>query len=179
MEFLREHILTIVIFFPVLAAAVILVYGKADGSNARGMKRMAIAFATVEFLLSLPLAFGFERAATMQFEVNKLWISAAGLNANYHIGIDGLSLWLVLLSTLITPIALLASYEAIEKRQRSCPVARSREYRLKSSLVKYAVVSLTIGPQTFPPDSGSKLHRSSPVPASSATRRLSPSTIFW
>ena len=56
--------------------------------------------------------------AGFQFVARTGWIDAAGLRVDYHVGIDGLSIWLVMLTTLIMPIALLASYTAITKRVR-------------------------------------------------------------
>jgi NADH-quinone oxidoreductase subunit M len=67
------------------------------------------------FLVSLTLVAGFDRAeGRFQFETDLLWISAPSIR--YHIGLDGLSLWLVILSTLLTPIAVLVSWRHITTR---------------------------------------------------------------
>src|SRR5437762_3533442 len=118
MELLYHSLLTIVTFFPLVGALIVFFYGRSDGSNADQVKRLAIGFSAVEFVLSLPLALYFRADAGMQFEQARPWISAAGLNVIYHVGIDGLSLWLVILTTLITPVAMLASYGSITKRVR-------------------------------------------------------------
>src|SRR5207247_3448283 len=55
--------------------------------------------------------------AEFRFEENVPWIGSIG--ARYHVGVDGISLWLVLLTTLLVPISILSSWTAIEKRQLS------------------------------------------------------------
>ena len=55
--------------------------------------------------------------AEFRFEENISWIGAIG--ARYHLGVDGISLWLVLLTTLLMPIAILSSWTSIHKRQLS------------------------------------------------------------
>src|SRR5437867_11782834 len=68
------------------------------------------------FVVSLPLWFWFDRGTSdqMQFVENAPWIQTLG--ANYHVGIDGISLLLVLLTTLLGPLAVLSSWEAIDNR---------------------------------------------------------------
>src|ERR1044071_1240929 len=68
------------------------------------------------FIISLPLWFWFDRdnADQMQFVQNIPWIQTIG--ANYHVGIDGISLLLVLLTTLLGPLAVLSSWDAIQER---------------------------------------------------------------
>src|SRR3954462_12145499 len=105
METLQHALLSVVIFFPVVAAAAVMLVGRQDGSNAREVKRLAIALSIVELAISLPLAVLFKAGQGYQFDLVRPWISAAGLNVSYHVGLDGLSLWLVLLSTFTTPVA--------------------------------------------------------------------------
>jgi NADH-quinone oxidoreductase subunit M len=69
----------------------------------------------VVFLLSLLLLGGQSASASgFFFEKNVPWIEA--INTNYHVGVDGLSLWLVILTTFIMPIAILSTWHAVEKR---------------------------------------------------------------
>src|SRR5207302_349491 len=76
----------------------------------------ALGFATLSFLISLMLIQGAATGvAAFHFEENYSWIASIG--ARYHVGIDGISLWLVLLTTLLMPIAVLSSWTAITKRQ--------------------------------------------------------------
>jgi NADH-quinone oxidoreductase subunit M len=118
MEQLTNYILTVVIFFPLLGALIVALYGRASDGNSEGVKKLAIGISVVEFLLSLPLVAYKAAPAGYQFTSRARWIDAGGLRVDYYVGIDGLSLWLVLLTTLIVPIALLASYTSITKRVR-------------------------------------------------------------
>ena len=70
----------------------------------------------VGFIISLPLWFWFDRGTSdqMQFVESVQWIKTLG--ANYHVGIDGISLLLVMLTTLLGPLAVLSSWEAIDNR---------------------------------------------------------------
>lgn len=81
--------------------------------NAIRIACLVISLAT--FLITLGLAVRFDSAkAGFQFVTNAPWIASPPIN--YHVGIDGLSLWLVLLSTLLTPVAVLVSWRYITKR---------------------------------------------------------------
>ncbi|HSB16916.1 MAG TPA: NADH-quinone oxidoreductase subunit M [Bryobacteraceae bacterium] len=74
-----------------------------------------LATSLISFVLSLGLAVSFDAAKSgFQFVTDSPWISSPPIR--YHVGIDGLSLWLVLLATLLTPIAALISWRYIEKR---------------------------------------------------------------
>jgi NADH-quinone oxidoreductase subunit M len=116
---MTNYILTAVIFFPLLGALLVALAGRSTDGGTDGIKKIAIGVSIVEFLLSLPLAVGFDaRVAGFQFTADRPWIGAGGLNVHYHVGLDGLSLWLVMLTTLIVPLALLASYNSITKRVR-------------------------------------------------------------
>jgi len=75
----------------------------------------ALAASLVIFAVSLGLLLGFDRSTgEFQFETNIPWISAPPIR--YHVGLDGMSLWLVLLSTLLTPVAVLISWRHIATR---------------------------------------------------------------
>ena len=79
---------------------------------------MALGFSIVTFLLSLLLLQGSGGAlAEFRFVDNVTWIGSIG--ARYHVGVDGISLWLVLLTTLLVPISIVSSWTAISKRQLS------------------------------------------------------------
>ena len=113
MDFFRQHILTIVAFWPLAGMIVLLFMNKENKSLIRIWSNLVI-FAG--FFLSLPLWFWFDRANSdqMQFVENMPWIKTLG--ANYHVGIDGISLLLILLTTLLGPLAVLSSWSAIENR---------------------------------------------------------------
>jgi NADH-quinone oxidoreductase subunit M len=83
--------------------------------NHGAIRNITLAISLIVFLVSLGLAFGFETSAPgYQFETDLPWISSPAIR--YHVGIDGISLWLVLLSTLLTPIAVLISWKHIDTR---------------------------------------------------------------
>jgi NADH-quinone oxidoreductase subunit M len=101
------NILSTILFFPAAGAIVIaLLKGKSD----RTVRWTALAFTAVPFVLAAVLFGLFDRsAAGMQFEENYLWI--APLNAHYHLGVDGLSMPLLLLTTFLGFLAVLISWK--------------------------------------------------------------------
>jgi len=113
MDFFRQHILTIVAFWPLAGMIVLLFMNKENKTLIRTWANFVI-FAG--FILSLPLWFWFDRNTSdqMQFVENVSWVPTIG--ANYHVGIDGISLLLVMLTTLLGPLAVLSSWSAIENR---------------------------------------------------------------
>ncbi len=107
-----SHLLSILIFFPLLAAVVSYFAGRRSANAAR---ISAFVASMAVFFLSLLLLHGFNAADTgFQFVEKAPWF--VGYDINYHVGIDGISLWLILLSTFLMPICILCSWEAIETR---------------------------------------------------------------
>jgi NADH-quinone oxidoreductase subunit M len=106
-----DHILSIVLFTP-LAGLLVLLF--IPSSNARAIKLWANLASFAGFLVSLPLAFQFDRTKDFQFVERASWIPTLG--ASYHIGIDGLGLLLVMLTTLLGFLSILASWTAITDR---------------------------------------------------------------
>ncbi len=106
-------ILTVLIFLPLLGALALFFVPRAQDRMA---KYLAFFTSLLVFLISLPLYFGFASTADMQFEEFHTWIPALG--ANYHVGIDGISLFMILLTTFLTPIVVLSSWEAISKNSK-------------------------------------------------------------
>src|SRR5947199_2125104 len=106
-----DHLLSIVLFTP-LAGLLVLLF--IPSSNARAVKLWANLVAVIGFLVSLPLAFQFDRTKDFQFVEKASWIPSLG--ATYHLGIDGLGLLLVMLTTLIGIVAILSSWNAIHER---------------------------------------------------------------
>jgi NADH-quinone oxidoreductase subunit M len=87
------------------------------GRLVRAVKVTALAFALAGFLAALALPLGFHMdAAGEQFTTDVPWIASP--NIHYHVGIDGLSLWLILLSALLTPICVLISWNHVEHRRK-------------------------------------------------------------
>ena len=112
MELLNDWGLTLVVFLPVLGA---LVMGAIPRSNENAIKRLGALVAVVTFLISVVIAVNFDygRASAYQFEVSHSWISA--INANYHVGIDGISLPLLILSTFIVVLSVIYSWNHWEE----------------------------------------------------------------
>jgi len=113
-----QHLLTAIILLPVIGGLATVVYSLLPGRRESNYKWIALAFSVADFILSLLLIRGVG-AGTREFRFvdDVLWIGSIG--AHYHVGVDGISLWLVLLTTLLMPIAILASWTAIQKRQLS------------------------------------------------------------
>ncbi len=106
-------ILSLAIFLPVVSGLLLLVMGRDE--NAKAVRWMALIAAVASFAVTLPLISGFDRAsAAMQFVENLPWIER--FNVNYHLGVDGLSMWFVPLTAFITVIVVIAAWEVIETR---------------------------------------------------------------
>src|SRR6185295_18004515 len=106
-----RNILTALILLPLAGALVVATIPR---KLERVQKLVALGFTTAAFALSMVMLRGFLPQAKMQFEVSRAWIPAYGIS--YHVGVDGLSVWLVILTTFLTPVALLASWSSIHER---------------------------------------------------------------
>ena len=115
-------ILSLVTFLPLVGALFCLVVNGPKEAVERNCKSVALLTSVVTFLISLLLWARFDSAkAGFQFEEKLDWVPA--LNIGYHVGIDGISLFFVLLSTLLTPICILSSWEAVHVRVKEYMVA--------------------------------------------------------
>jgi NADH-quinone oxidoreductase subunit M len=105
--------LSAAIWIPILAGLLLLAFGR---DRHAGMVRVvALAAAVLGFLVTIPLYTGFDTySAQMQFVELSPWIER--LNAQYHLGVDGISLWLVMLTAFITVIVVIAAWKVIEER---------------------------------------------------------------
>jgi len=113
---MQNHLLTILILLPVIGAVTTVTYSFTPGARESHHRWIAFGFTTVTFVVSLFLIKAAGSAgAAFRLEENYWWITSIG--ARYHLGVDGISLWLVLLTTLLMPIAILSSWTAITKRQ--------------------------------------------------------------
>src|SRR5581483_11089099 len=106
-----DHILSIVLFTP-LAGLLVLLFIPA--ANARAIRLWANIVSLLGFVVSLPLVFHFDTGKDFQFVEKANWIPSIG--ASYHIGIDGLGLLLVMLTTVVGFLAILCSWTAIQER---------------------------------------------------------------
>jgi len=108
---MSDHLLSALVLLPVAGALVVALLPSAA---VRAQKLAAILISTALFLASLLLVARFEPRAGMQLTERADWVPAFGIS--WHLGIDGLSLWLVILTTFLTPVALIGSWRGIEKR---------------------------------------------------------------
>ena len=105
--------LSLVTFLPIIGAMLVAVLPRSTS------KMAALGVSLVSLVASLPLWFGFDYAAgaaPFQFVEDMAWIDAFGVH--YHLGIDGVSLLLVLLTTALTPIIILAGFSGVEQGHR-------------------------------------------------------------
>jgi NADH-quinone oxidoreductase subunit M len=110
---LNESILTLITFVPTAGAVVVAFLPR----RGRAIPAFALLVTLATFVLSLHLPAHFEYAQNgFQFEVNEPWIANPAIR--YHLGIDGISLWLVLLTTFLAPIGALVSWRAIDHKTK-------------------------------------------------------------
>ena len=114
-------ILSLTIFLPLLGAIVILLI-KDDENSINNIKKVALLTSVGVFLLSLFIWLQFDSSNPgYQFQEKFRWFN--DFNFYYHIGIDGISLFMVILSTFLTPLCILASWENIKKRVKEYMIA--------------------------------------------------------
>src|SRR5580692_11783768 len=108
---LSPYIVSLVTFAPLVGALFLTVLPRRD----RDIRIIALVVSLLTFVLSLHLPVYFHRAQTgFQYEIDKPWISSP--NIHYHMGIDGISVWLVVLTTFLTPLCVLISWTSIHDR---------------------------------------------------------------
>ncbi|HEY3311894.1 MAG TPA: NADH-quinone oxidoreductase subunit M [Anaerolineales bacterium] len=111
MDFISTHLLTTILFFPVIAALVIFIL---PNDQVKLIRWTALLASLVPLGLSVWMWFRFDpNMAGFQYQEQYPWYEA--IHSTFHIGVDGLSLTMVLLTTLLTPLALLASFNITEK----------------------------------------------------------------
>ena len=105
--------LTLSIFVPIVCGLILLAVGRDDRPGLT--RNLSLIGSILSFLVTTPLYTGFDNStAAMQFVEKILWIPAFAVN--YHLGVDGISLWFVLLTAFITIIVVLAGWEVITSR---------------------------------------------------------------
>ena len=106
MNFIDAHLLSLILFVPTIAAVIILLLPAGENKLFRWF---ALGASLIPLVLSLVVWFRFDpNRAGFQFEESYVWYQAIG--SSMHLGVDGLSLTMVLLTTLLTPLAILASF---------------------------------------------------------------------
>ena len=114
-----SHLLTVITFLPLLGVPALLFLRAEDHT---WIRRIALAISATEFVISLFLLPKFDAVnAQYQYEEYYNWITRA--NVHYHLGVDGISLFLVLLTTFLTPLAILCSWQAIHENVKGFFIA--------------------------------------------------------
>ena len=115
-------ILTIVTFLPLFGALFLLMIRGEDEVVAQNARHVSLWVTGFTFLVSLTLLIGFDpQIPGYQFEETAVWLPGTGIG--YHMGVDGISMPFVLLSTFLTPLSILASWKAIKVRVREYMIA--------------------------------------------------------
>jgi NADH-quinone oxidoreductase subunit M len=110
-EALHPFILTLVTFIPAAGAILLLLIPRRD----RDIRLFALVISLLTFILSVHLPVHFKsNVSGFQYEINRQWITSP--NIHYHMGIDGISMWLVLLTTFLTPLCVLISWHSVQDR---------------------------------------------------------------
>ena len=111
MNLLNNHILTLVTFIPAAGGFLLLLIPRRD----RDIRIFSLIVCLLTFGLSLHLVARVHRMLPgFQYEIDRAWISTP--NIHYHMGVDGISMWLVLLTTFLTPLCVLISWNSIHER---------------------------------------------------------------
>jgi len=132
-----SRLLTLLLLIPLFGAMVILFMPR---QWVNGIRRTSIGFMLVELLASLMLlARGDFSTAAYQFVERAEWIPAFGIR--YHLGVDGISLWLVLLTTALTPISLYVSWNSVS--------TKIKEYAFSFLLLEVGMVGAFISLDLF------------------------------
>jgi NADH-quinone oxidoreductase subunit M len=112
---MSNSILTLVTFIPAIGAVLLMLMPRND----RALRWAALIISLVAFAFSvfLPLNMGVGTAATgFQFQTDVSWIKIGDVNIHYHLGADGISMWLTLLTTFLVPLGVLVSWKSIHDR---------------------------------------------------------------
>jgi NADH-quinone oxidoreductase subunit M len=111
MEFINTHLLSTILFFPTLAALVLAFLPKDEHKLLRWTAFLA---SLVPFILTL-VAWGRFNPNVAGFQMEEQYVWYEAIHSTFHIGVDGLSLTMVLLTTLLTPLAILASFSITDR----------------------------------------------------------------
>ncbi|MDE1961950.1 MAG: NADH-quinone oxidoreductase subunit M, partial [Xanthomonadaceae bacterium] len=105
-------LLSLLIWLPIAGGVLVSIAG---GANANRSRWLALAVSVLVFAVSIPLLTGYDAGAgTLQFQESHVWIAAIG--ANYHLGADGISIALILLTTFTTILVVLGAWDAVHDK---------------------------------------------------------------
>jgi NADH-quinone oxidoreductase subunit M len=107
-------ILSLITFLPLVGAILLLMVGR---EQIRSLRNLAFLVSVATFAVSLPIPFVYDQTTpAMQLVERAAWIPSLGVT--YFVGLDGISLWLVMLTTFLSPLAVLCSFESIKHRAK-------------------------------------------------------------
>jgi len=110
---LSPIILTLVTFLPLAGGLLLMLFPRRD----RDIRIFALVITLLTFAVSLHLPVRFQRSNTdFQYQIDQQWVTTP--NIHYHMGIDGISLWLIVLTTFLTPLCVLISWTSIHERAK-------------------------------------------------------------
>jgi NADH-quinone oxidoreductase subunit M len=135
--------ITITTYLPLAGALILLLYGMTGGKEQErlnnGYRNITLLVTLLTFAASVPILLGFDRGIALPQMVTKIpWIGTFGVS--YHTGVDGLSIWLVLLTTFIMPISVLASWHVTK---------RVREYMIFLLVLETGMIGVFISLDMF------------------------------
>ncbi len=114
---MTSHLLSFIVFLPLVGALLVLLVPNRDEKGAPMVRQLGLVVSLVVFFFTLLLWGKFDASsADFQFVEQVSWIPAFGID--YHLGVDGISLLLIVLTGFLTPISLLSSWESIEKKTK-------------------------------------------------------------
>src|SRR6202041_897574 len=117
-------LLSLVTFLPLVGAGFIMTPRGHAEIVARNARNIALSTSVIVFLLSIVLWVDFDPStAAFQFVEKAHWVKLGGFEINYHMGIDGISLFFVLLSTLLTVVCIVASWQSVHAQVREYMIA--------------------------------------------------------
>jgi NADH-quinone oxidoreductase subunit M len=138
MEILNQHLLSFLIFFPLVWGILSLLYPAAERVGM--FKHHALVGSLVLLVVSLKLFASYDPAGeAFQFQEKLGWIESLGIT--YTVGVDGVSLVLILLTTFLMPIVLLGSFSAVEER--------SKEFYFYLQLLQFGMIGAFLALDTF------------------------------
>src|SRR6188768_2643648 len=114
---MTSHLLSFIVFLPLVGALLVLLVPNRDEKGAAMVRQLGLVVSLVVFFFTLLLWGRFDAgSAEFQFVEQASWIPAFGID--YHLGVDGISLLLIVLTGFLTPISLLSSWESVEKKTK-------------------------------------------------------------
>ena len=114
---LDHSILTLILATPLVGAGVLALIPEKEGNKAHAIGALLITLITLGLTLHLPWHFNYAAAPhAFQYEIDLPWIANPAIH--YHLGVDGLSMWLIVLAAFLAPIGVLSSWKAIQTRNK-------------------------------------------------------------